>query len=164
MVEIMPGLQFRNAQSNDLVTLVEMLANDALGSQRERFELPLPQNYLDAFDAIDQDPNNELVVAALDSQIVGLLQLTFIPSLTYRGGWRAQIEGVRIAPEHRGKGFGRKLLEWSIKRAKERRCHLVQLTTDKARPNALRFYQDLGFEATHEGMKLHLDRAKPDGQ
>jgi GNAT superfamily N-acetyltransferase len=85
------------------------------------------------------------------------LQLTYIPQLTYQGGWRALIEGVRIARAERSQGLGRQMFEWAIGRARARGCHMVQLTTDKARPDALRFYQALGFVASHDGMKLHLD-------
>lgn len=89
-------------------------------------------------------------------QVVGVLQLTFIPYLTYQGGWRALIEAVRVDPKLRSTGLGTTMFQWAIERARERRCHLVQLTTDKARPDAKRFYENLGFVASHEGMKLHL--------
>lgn len=147
---------FRKAERSDLPHLVRMLADDPLGSKRERFEMPLPASYLEAFDTIAADPNNELIVACVDGRIVGMLQITFIPYLTYRGGWRALIEGVRIDSGVRSLGLGKALLQWAIARARERRCHMVQLTTDKTRPEAQRFYEALGFEATHEGMKLHL--------
>ena len=88
--------------------------------------------------------------------IIGTLQLSFIQYLTYQGGIRAQIEAVRVHQDQRGKGVGQQLFEWAIHRAKERGAHVVQLTTDKRRPEALRFYEKLGFKATHEGMKLHL--------
>jgi GNAT superfamily N-acetyltransferase len=149
-------VQFRQAQKDDVVAIVEMLANDPLGAKRECFQSPLPQSYYDAFEAIERDPNHELVLAIVDNQIVGVLQLTFIPYLTYQGGWRALIEGVRVAPELRSKGIGREMFQWAIKRARERGCHMLQLTTDKSRPDALRFYENLGFTASHEGMKLHL--------
>ena len=138
--------------------IVRLLADDPLGSQRERYELPLPDAYLAAFEAIDRDPNNEVVVACRSGEVVGVLQVTFIPSLTYQGGWRATIEGVRIDARNRGSGLGKAMIEWSVQRARERGCHLVQLTTDKSRPEAKRFYETLGFVATHEGMKLHLRR------
>ncbi len=134
-----------------------MLADDPLGSKRECFQSPLPQSYNDAFEAIDRDPNNELVVATIDHQIVGVLQMTFIPYLTYQGGWRALIEGVRVASEFRSQGMGREMFQWAIRRARQRGCHMLQLTTDKTRPDALRFYESLGFTASHEGMKLHFD-------
>ncbi|MDX1453974.1 MAG: GNAT family N-acetyltransferase [Gammaproteobacteria bacterium] len=152
----MNSLTFRHARQEDLATLVAMLADDELGAQREDFRLPLPESYLESFSAIDRDANNELLVALHGDDIIGMLQLTFIPYLTYQGGWRCLVEGVRISKEHRGKGFGRQLFLWAIDRARERHCHLVQLTTDKQRPDALGFYQDLGFKASHEGMKLHL--------
>ena len=91
-----------------------------------------------------------------DGRVIGVLQLTFIPYLTYRGGWRALIEGVRVDRRHRSAGIGRRLFEWAIARSRERGCHLVQLTSDKQRPDAIRFYESLGFAASHEGMKLHL--------
>lgn len=152
----MPTPEFRFAISDNLPQLVALLADDPLGAQRERNVEPLPQGYRDAFAAIDSDDNNELFVAVIDDEIVGMLQITFIPYLTYQGGWRALIEGVRVAQHHRGKGLGKQLFEWAIRRARERNCHLVQLTTDKSRPDALKFYESLGFVATHEGMKLHF--------
>ena len=91
------------------------------------------------------------------SKVIGVLQMTFIPYLTYKGSWRALIEGVRVAESHQSEGVGQKLFEWAIERAKERKCKMLQLTTDKARADALRFYERLGFKASHEGMKLHFD-------
>ena len=149
-------LQFRKALRQDVPAIVRLLADDPLGAKRERFADPLPESYRLAFDAIDADPNNELVVACLDGQVVGVLQLTFIPYLTYQGGWRALIEAVRVDSKLRSKGVGKTLFQWAIERARERGCHLVQLTTDKGRADAKRFYEGLGFAASHEGMKLHL--------
>lgn len=153
---IINELDFRIAEETDLDQIVQMLADDVLGSQRERYEQPLPVSYIEAFQAISSDPNNELVVACIGEDVVGVLQITFTPYLTYQGGWRATIEGVRTASSMRGKGLGTELFKWAIERAKERGCHLLQLTTDKKRPDALRFYEKLGFEATHEGMKMKL--------
>jgi GNAT superfamily N-acetyltransferase len=150
------AVHFRKAQKNDVVAIVGMLADDPLGARRERYETPLPKSYYDAFEAIDGDSNHELVVATVGDAIVGVLQLTFIPYLTYQGGWRALIEGVRVATGFRSRGIGREMFEWAITRARERGCHLLQLTMDKSRPETLRFYQGLGFIASHEGMKLHL--------
>jgi GNAT superfamily N-acetyltransferase len=147
---------FRRARREDVPSIVRLLADDPLGAKREKHENPLPSAYHEAFAAIDTDPNNELVVVELDGQVVGVLQLTFIPYLTYQGGWRALIEGVRIDSRFRSGGLGRRLFEWAIGRATERGCHLVQLTSDKARPDAIRFYESLGFVASHEGMKLPL--------
>lgn len=149
-------ITIRTATRDDLPTIIAMLANDHLGSKRERYADPLPDVYYSAFDAIDGDPNNEVVVAERDGKIIGTLQLTLIPNLTYQGGVRALIEGVRVDSTMRSAGIGRILFEWAIEEAKRRGCHMVQLTADKTRPDAHRFYESLGFSATHEGMKLHL--------
>lgn len=146
----------RLATENDVEKIVELLADDFLGGQRERYELPLPNSYMEAFKAIDNDPNNELVVACYKNEVVGVLQITYTPQMTYQGGWRATIEGVMTSSSVRGKGIGSTLMKWAIERAKDRGCHLAQLTTDKKRPDALRFYEKLGFQASHQGLKLHL--------
>lgn len=147
---------FRRARADDVPDIVRLLADDPLGATRERYESPLPESYARAFRAIEQDANNELVVACRGERVVGVLQLTYVPSLTYQGGWRALIEGVRVDRGERSQGLGKTLFEWAIARARERGCHMVQLTTDKARPDAKRFYESLGFVASHEGLKLHL--------
>jgi GNAT superfamily N-acetyltransferase len=147
---------FRHAVARDLPHLVAMLADDDLGAQREDNSQPLNSNYRAAFDAIDRDPNNALIVAEVDQSIIGMLQLTFIPYLTHIGSWRCLIEGVRIHPNYRGKGLGATLIEWSIDAARKRQCRIIQLTSDKQRPEAIRFYESLGFKATHEGFKLKL--------
>ncbi len=149
-------VSFRRATAGDVPAIVRLLADDPLGAKRERFATPLPESYLHAFEAIDADPNNELVVACQGTEVVGVLQLTFIPYLTYQGGWRALIEAVRIDSKHRSQGLGRTMFQWAIERSRERGCHLVQLTTDKSRADAKRFYESLGFAASHEGMKLFL--------
>lgn len=133
-----------------------MLSDDELGALREDGSRPLNQKYLQAFAEIESDANNELTVVESDGEVVGMLQLTFIPYLTYIGSWRCLIEGVRIHSDHRGQGLGAKFLQWAIERARERDCRIVQLTSDKKRPSALRFYESLGFKATHEGFKLRL--------
>lgn len=152
----MEHIRIRTAFRDDLLAIVRLLADDALGEQREAAREPLPDAYTTAFDAIDSDPRNELIVAEDAGVVVGVLQLTFIPGLTHMGGERAQIEGVRVASSHRSMGVGRMLFEWSIERVRQRRCRMVQLTTDKRRPDAHRFYESLGFVASHEGMKLIL--------
>jgi len=151
------AVEFRNAVREDLDRIVEMLADDVLGKERERFEQPLPNFYIQAFEAIEADPNNELIVACLNDVIVGVQQITFTPHIARQGSWRATIEGVRTAASVRGKGIGRQMISWAIERAKERGCRMVQLTSDKQREDALRFYGQLGFEATHEGLKLQLE-------
>ncbi|RPK10762.1 hypothetical protein FH5_03840 [Priestia endophytica] len=149
-------LEFRIAIEQDLVQIVAMLADDVLGSKRERYEQPLPESYIKAFQAIRDDPNNELVVAIDGNKVIGVQQITFTPYITHQGGWRATLEGVRILSSVRSKGVGTKLIKWAIQRAKERGCHLIQLTTDKKRDEALHFYKHLGFHATHEGLKMKL--------
>ncbi|MDR6721687.1 GNAT superfamily N-acetyltransferase [Paenibacillus amylolyticus] len=149
-------MDFREATLGDLSKIVQMLADDELGKIRERYETPLPDSYVKAFEAIDSDPNNELIVACLGEEIVGVLQITFTPYITHQGGWRATVEGVRTVSSERGKGLGSKLILRAVERAKARNCHLIQLTTDKKREDALRFYERLGFVATHEGMKMKL--------
>lgn len=150
------ALAFRVARDDDLPELVRMLADDALGARREVFSTPLASGYEAAFAAIDADPNNELILAVLAGAPVGMLQLTFIPGLTYQGRWRALIEGVRVSSSARSLGIGGAMLQWAIERARRRGCVMVQLTTDTARKDVLRFYERLGFVASHHGMKLHL--------
>lgn len=150
------SLTFRPAVRKDLERIVQLLADDPLGSSRERSSLPLASSYERAFEAIVEDVNNQLVVAEQAGTVIGVLQITFIPYLTHQGSWRALIEGVRVATEARSTGVGRQLFVWAIGLARERGCRLVQLTSDKSRPDAIRFYQSLGFIASHEGMKLHL--------
>lgn len=133
-----------------------MLADDPLGARRERFEDPLPACYAEAFEDIARSPNELLAVAEQEGRVVGVLQITFIRYLTYQGGRRALVEGVRVHRSARGQGLGRQMFTWAIARARDRGCHVVQLTTDKQRPEALAFYESLGFVASHEGMKLHL--------
>ena len=149
-------INFRVATKQDLDKVVEMLADDELGSTRERYEQPLPESYINAFRAITSDPNNELIVAYQGNKLIGVQQITYTPYITHQGGWRATIEGVRTSSSMRGKGVGTRLIKWAIHRAKKRGCHLVQLTTDKQRVDALRFYEHLGFKATHEGLKMKL--------
>ena len=152
------GLIFRKAKKSDVISIVQMLADDPLGQKREAFATPLPPQYYTAFENINQDSNQELVVVEnMDKKIIGTLQLSFIPYLTYQGGIRAQIEAVRIHKNYRGQGLGENFFKWAINRAKERGAHVLQLTTDKKRPDAIRFYEKLGFKPSHEGMKLHFN-------
>ena len=152
-------MKFRKAIKEDIPKLVEMIADDALGQTRENYQDPLPTVYYEAFQKIDADPNQELIVIQdTDGSIIGTLQLSFIQYLTYQGGIRAQIEAVRIRKDKRGEGLGETLFKWAIERAKDRNAHLIQLTTDKKRPEALNFYEKLGFKASHEGMKMHFKK------
>jgi ribosomal protein S18 acetylase RimI-like enzyme len=149
-------LNFRRATRSDLPLLVQQLADDFLGAQREHFSNPLLPGYVAAFESIDADPNELLLVAERAGTVVAHLQLSFLRHLTYQGGLRAHIEGVRVRSDLRGEGIGRQLLAHAIEKARERGCYLVQLSTDKLRPDAIRFYEALGFEAKHEGFKLML--------
>jgi GNAT superfamily N-acetyltransferase len=143
----------RRATRADVPGIVAMLADDELGAARER---PGDPAYLAAFDAVAADPNQLLVVADVDGTPVGTLQLTFIPGLSRQGAVRAQIEAVRIRSDQRGGGLGGQLIGWAIEAARQRGCALVQLTTDASRTDAHRFYQRLGFQPSHVGMKLTL--------
>ncbi|MCW3477506.1 GNAT family N-acetyltransferase [Rhodovastum sp. RN2-1] len=152
----MAALAFRRARRDDLEAIVGLLANDPLGSTREDIGPAMNPRYGEAFAAIDRDPNQLLVVAESAGAVIGCLQLSFIPGLSRLGMWRGQIEGVRVAGDRRGEGVGRALFAWAIDACRRRGCGLVQLTTDKSRPDAHRFYEALGFRASHEGYKLPL--------
>ena len=149
-------LNFRLATRDDLPVIVQMLADDDLGSQREKLEIPLPDSYYTAFENIVRDSNHELVVAESNGEVVGTLHLMFLPSISYRGGLRAQLESVRVNTAFRRRGIGREMMKWAIERAKKRGAHLVQLATHKSREDAHRFYERLGFKGSHLGMKLSL--------
>jgi len=150
-------VRYRVACENDLPVLVNMLASDPLGATRECLQEPLDQRYCRAFSAIDSDTNNELIVVESGKQLVGMLQLTFIPYLTHIGSWRCLIEGVRVHENYRNLGLGRQFFQWAIERARSRDCAIVQLTSNKQRTEAIRFYQSLGFVSSHEGFKLSLE-------
>lgn len=151
-------ITFRLASSPDLPKLVSLLADDLLGAKREDTSEPLNAQYLDAFQSINKDSNNDLVIVELNQQLVGMMQLTFIPYLTHIGSWRCLIEGVRIDKNFRGHGLGESMINYAIEQASKRHCNIVQLTSDKQRPEAINFYHKLGFEATHEGFKLKLPK------
>ncbi|WP_203998313.1 GNAT family N-acetyltransferase [Virgisporangium aurantiacum] len=144
----------RRAEREDLPRLLELLAADQLGARRERTDDLSP--YEAAFAAIDADPAQLLVVAADGDRVVGTFQLTFIPGLARRGALRAQLEAVRVAAEYRNRGLGAAMMRWAIDEARSRGCALVQLTSDRTREDAHRFYERLGFVASHEGFKLQM--------
>jgi GNAT superfamily N-acetyltransferase len=150
-------MKFRSAQKEDIPEIVKLIVGDKLGSQRDVFREPLPAQYYTAFENIQKDPNQELMVLVDENNsIIGTFQLSFLQYLTYQGGLRAQIEAVRIREDRRGQGIGEKMMHWAIARAKQKGAHVLQLTTDKKRPEAIRFYEKIGFASSHEGMKLHL--------
>jgi GNAT superfamily N-acetyltransferase len=157
-IELGPStVVLRRAEAGDVPAIVGLLAADQLGATRDGVNTAEDLAvYQEAFRAIDTDPAHVLVVAQDGRQLVGTLQLSFIPGLARRGALRAQIEAVRVDESYRGRGLGAAMFGWAIEEARRRGCALVQLTTDKARPDAHRFYERLGFVASHQGMKLTL--------
>ena len=152
--------RLRHAERADLLGILRLLADDQLGSGREDMSDLAP--YEEAFAAIDADPAHLLLVGELvpadgsGARLLATFQLSFLPGLSRRGSWRAQLEAVRVGSELRGQGVGAAMVEWAIDESRRRGCSLVQLTTDKSRRDAHRFYERLGFAASHEGMKLDL--------
>jgi ribosomal protein S18 acetylase RimI-like enzyme len=156
--------EFRTATREDLPQIVRLLAEDPLGAQRERFEEPLPQAYLDAYERMSRQPGNRILVAVEDGAVVGCVQLTIIAGLSRQGLTRAQLEGVRVAKDRRGSRLGEALMRHAIEVARAEGCGLVQLTTDRRREGAHRFYERLGFVASHLGMKLEIGPARTAGR
>ncbi|WP_432080054.1 N-acetyltransferase family protein [Streptomyces sp. WAC 04229] len=150
----MADLEIRRTTAADIPAVVAMLADDPLGAQRESPDDLDP--YLAALERLDADPNQHVVVAVRDSRVVGTLQLTIVPGLSRRGATRSIIEGVRIHTDERGSGLGTQLIEWAIDESRRQGCQLVQLTSDKTRTDAHRFYERLGFSSSHTGFKLQL--------
>jgi GNAT superfamily N-acetyltransferase len=148
------SLIFRQARRDDVPAIVEMLADDHLGATREGD--PGDPRYLMAFDRIDTDPYDELIVAERQGEVIGTMQLTYLAGLSRLGAERCQIEAVRVAASARGRGLGGKMIQWAVDRARARGCAVVQLTSDKSRTDAHRFYDSLGFTASHVGYKLSL--------
>lgn len=150
----MSDLEIRPATPADIPAIVGMLADDPLGSQRESPDDLSP--YITAFERLSADPHQHLVVAVYGERVVGTLQLTIVPGLSRRGATRSIIEGVRIHADERGGGLGAKLIEWAVAESRRQQCQLVQLTSDAIRTDAHRFYERLGFEASHVGFKITL--------
>ncbi|MFE4665882.1 GNAT family N-acetyltransferase [Streptomyces sp. NPDC056716] len=150
----MGDLGIRPATSEDVPAIVGMLADDPLGAQRESPDDMTP--YLAAFERIDADPNQQLVIAVRDGRVIGTLQLTIVPGLSRQGSTRSIIESVRIHADERGGGLGTRFIEWAVDESRRQGCRLVQLTSDASREDAHRFYERLGFTASHVGFKLQL--------
>ena len=150
------GVLFRLATRDDLPSIVRMLADDDLGSQREQYADPLPESYYSAFEQIDSDPNHELIVAERDGEVIGTLHLIFLPSVSFQGKLRAQVESVRVDKRFQSQGIGSEMMKWTMERATQRGARIIQLTTHKTRIDAHRFYERLGFKGSHLGMKLSL--------
>jgi ribosomal protein S18 acetylase RimI-like enzyme len=146
----------RRARRDDVAVIVAMLADDPLGSGRERIEDPLPPSYLRAFEAVEKDPNIQLVVAEQGGAVVGCLQLCILPGLSSQGASRALIEDVRVATPCRSRGIGERLVRWAVADARARECKLVELLTHNTRVDAQRFYRRLGFQPSHVGMTLRF--------
>ncbi|MGI9417345.1 MAG: GNAT family N-acetyltransferase [Geminicoccaceae bacterium] len=149
---------FRDARHEEVPAIVALLADDALGRSREAFgaSAPVDPAYAAAFEAIERDPNNRLIVADLEGEVAGCMQLTTIPHLTFKGGTRLQIEGVRVKERFRSRKIGAAMIDWAIAVARAESCHLVQLTCNRERGDARRFYESRGFTPTHVGFKLYL--------
>jgi GNAT superfamily N-acetyltransferase len=150
----MTDVVIRTATANDVPGIVAMLIDDEIAAQRESPDDLSP--YLRAFAAIDTDPNQLLVVAARNDELLGTLQLTIIPGLSRKGARRALVEAVRVAASARGLGLGTTLMEWAVDEARRQNCQIIQLTSDKVRVDAHRFYEGLGFAASHVGFKMQL--------
>lgn len=152
----MPSPTFRRATEADLPVIIAMLADDKLGSTREDTSPDGLAPYLAAFREMNADANQMLVIMEHAGAVVGTCQLTFIPGISQRGMKRGQIEGVRVAAGQRGQGFGEALIRFALEESSRRGCRQVQLTSNKGRKDAIRFYERLGFTASHEGMKITL--------
>jgi GNAT superfamily N-acetyltransferase len=149
------AVRIRPATRDDVPHIVAMLADDPLGTARE--DLGDRQTYDEAYDRVVADPAQHLVVAELAGRVIGTLQLTVIPGLSRRGATRSVIEGVRVSRDARGSGLGTELITWAVEESRRLGCTLVQLTSDASRTDARRFYERLGFVASHVGFKLTLD-------
>ena len=150
------AVTIRRARLEDVGAIVAMLADDPLGSGRERIEQPLPPSYFQAFKVIENDPNIQLVVADQDGAVVGCLQLCILAGLSSQGASRALVEDVRVASHCRSRGIGEQMLQWAVAEARAKRCKLVELLTHNTRVNAQRFYKRLGFQPSHVGMTLRF--------
>lgn len=156
MIQQETRVEFRLAATADLSAMVALLAEDVLGAQRESLEAQAFGSYVSAFSEIMAQKGNQVLLGVRGSEIVAMLQLTFIPGLAHQGALRAQIEGVRVSGAERGRGIGKLLFEKAISLSREAGCAMVQLTTDRRREDAIRFYETIGFTPTHLGMKLPL--------
>ena len=150
------SVSIRPARREDVAAIVAMLADDHLGSARERVEDPLPASYYEAFARVERDQNIQLVVAESEGRVVGCLQLAILPGLSSQGGLRGLLEDVRVASDCRSRGIGEQLVQWAVTEAKARGCNLVELLTHQTRTDAQRFYKRLGFTASHVGMTVRF--------
>ena len=161
MILNMHDVLVRKMQKADLPRILQLLSDDELGRSRETLQKTTHDGYMRAFTAISGDLNQYLAVFERNDKIIGCLQISFIPGLSRRGALRGQIESVRVAANFRGNGYGTLMMAWAIEKCREQGCSLVQLTSDKTRKDAQRFYQGLGFVPSHEGFKLHFKLEPP---
>lgn len=152
----MTDVIFRPATRDDLPTIIALLADDEHGRGREDPSLPLDPCYLAAFEAIEADPNQEVIVADQDGRVIGVMQLSYVPGLAFRGAWRGQIEAVRVARDVRGQRVGARMIEWANNRFRARGCRMAQLMSMQSRTDAHRFYERLGWDKSHFGFKYQL--------
>lgn len=156
----MPNLTYRNATPGDLPFLIALILEDSIVATGDDPADAMHDDYVGALAAIDADPNQEMIVAELDGEPVGCFQLTYIPGLMRRGAWRGLIEVVHVRADRRNLGLGSAMMHWAIARCRDRNCSMVQLTSNKKRTDAHRFYERLGFERSHEGFKLYLSETR----
>jgi len=154
--ETISDLMFRRAVRSDLPTIVALLADDHLGAQRERLEVPLPVSYQEAFSTIDANPDQYLLVVERNGIVIGCLQLSFLRGLGRQGAWHARINEVRVVRSLRSRGIGQEMIKHAIELARQHGCSLIELTSHKSRTEAHRFYERLGFVPSHEGMSMSL--------
>jgi len=150
------SISIRRAARDDVAAIVAMLADDRLGSERERLENPLPASYIKAFEVLDRDPNIQLVVAEEGGRVVGCLQLCVLPGLSSQGASRGLIEDVRVASDRRSRGIGEQLVGWAVAQSRAKGCKLVELLTHHTRVDAQRFYERFGFQRSHVGMTIRF--------
>ncbi|MBX9620899.1 MAG: GNAT family N-acetyltransferase [Alphaproteobacteria bacterium] len=146
----------KSAEEKDLPAIIRLLIEDDLGATREHLSDPVLPSYREAFQTIRKDKNQALLIVEYQNQVIGSCHLTFMPSLSFKGSWRLNIENIHVDKRFQGQGVGTWMLQKAIALGRERGCKIVQLTTNKKRFHAKAFYEKLGFEATHEGMKLYL--------
>lgn len=156
------NLIYRKATLEDLPTIIQLLADDELGQKRECQQKTLDSRYLNAFNKINSDPNQYLMVILSDAKLLGTCHLTIMPSMTYQGSTRMQIEAVRIAKNYQGQKIGKWMMQQAFNYAKKHNVKIIQLTTNKLRPKAKKFYERLGFQSSHEGMKYFLNTGDND--
>lgn len=147
---------YRNATPADLRFIIGLIVEDSVIDTGDNPADAGHADYVNALAAIDADPNQEMIVVEDDGVPVGCFQLSYLPGLMRRGQWRGQIEVVHVAQSHRNRGIGGEMMRWAIERCREHNCSMVQLTSNKKRTDAHRFYERLGFLKSHEGFKLYL--------